>query len=185
MARDYKNAGSRKRGKGSGPAFSGWVGLGLGLTLGLALAAGVHLHHTTNPGVTLPEPAADGADGQAGDTPDRTRPRFDFYRLLPNYEVVIPEQDIEVAPSAQEEITDAGTYVLQAGSFRNAADADRLRARIALLGVESRIQTVTIDDEDTWHRVRVGPIRDIEQLNIIRERLAGDTIETLVIRVGD
>jgi hypothetical protein len=189
MARDYKNAGTRRRTAGSG--FPGWVGLSIGLTLGVALAAGVHLYHTggfkplDDPGVlNEDEQVADGGDAASDNEPKR--PRFDFYRMLPNYEVVIPEEDIAVTPAKEEAaITADGTYVLQAGSFRTAPDADRLRAQLALLGVESRVQTVTIDDTDTWHRVRIGPMRNLATLNEVRQRLANNEIEALVIRVGD
>lgn len=189
MARDYKNAGTRRRGVRTGSGFNGVAGLALGLTLGIALAAAVHLYHThpdrQQPLATEPAEAA----GTPTETPagtERARPRFDFYRMLPNYEVVIPEEDIAVTPAQEEEpVADSGNYVLQAGSFRSAADADRLRAQLALLGVESRVQTVTIDDADTWHRVRIGPIRDLGELNQVREKLARNDIEVLVIRVGD
>lgn len=185
MPRDYKHAGSKRRGGADG--FGGWAGLGVGLTLGMALAVGVHLYHV---GGAPPEPApAKKADEEAvaGEEKPRTPgPRFDFYRMLPNYEVVIPEEDIAVTPVPDEEqLRAAGNYVLQAGSFRNAGDADRLRAQLALLGVESRVQTVTIDDADTWHRVRIGPLRDLAELNRTRQRLAENDIEVLVIRVGD
>jgi cell division protein FtsN len=188
MARDYKHAGTRRRG-GKGSGFNGWTGLALGLTLGIALAAGVHLYHTQ------PAPPEDDTavverpaqpEAANGDAAQRPRPRFDFYRMLPNYEVVIPEEDIAVATTPErEQVASRGTYVLQAGSFRSAGDADRLRAQLAMLGVESRVQTVTIDDADTWHRVRIGPISDLAELNATRQRLARNRIEALVIRVGD
>lgn len=190
MARDYKNAGTRRRGSKVGTGFTGWVGLAIGLTLGIALAAGVHLYHT-HPDRDTDVAALDAEAVQATDTPgdtqqQRPRPRFDFYRMLPNYEVVIPEEDIAVTPTRDEQaVASAGNYVLQVGSFRSASDADRLRAQLALLGIESRVQTVTIDDADTWHRVRIGPIRDLSELNETRQKLARNRIEALVIRVGD
>ena len=52
-------------------------------------------------------------------------------------------------------------------------------------GIESRIQQVTID-EDTWHRVRIGPFDDLTQLDQMRRKLRDKHIEVLVIRVvGD
>lgn len=187
MARDYKHAGTRRRGGRSGAGLSGGAGLVIGLTIGVALAAGVHLYHTTerDPGsVVTVDP--DAAPGEEKATDERPRPRFDFYRMLPNYEVVLPEQE-DVASRADEPaaVEAAGVYVLQAGSFRKTDDADRLRAQLALLGIESRIQMVTIDDADTWHRVRIGPISDLADLQAMREKLAENSIEALVIRVGD
>jgi cell division protein FtsN len=99
--------------------------------------------------------------------------------------VVIPEKDKDVhrdlRPAPE---TRPGTYVLQAGSYRNFADADRIRAQLALQGVESKVQKVTVDT-DTWHRVRIGPITNLEQLNRIRTRLRQADVDALVIRVGD
>lgn len=189
MARDYKHAGTRRR-PAQQPPFSGWAGLTIGLTLGVALAVGVHLYHGDSRQSDDSRQSQIGShegDGNAdGGANARRQPRFDFYRMLPNYEVVIPEEDIAVTPTLdQEPVAGAGNYVLQAGSFRSAADADRLRAQLALLGVESRVQTVTIDDADTWHRVRIGPMRDLRELNAAREKLAQNQIEVLVIRVGD
>ncbi len=187
MARDYKNAGTRRRGGRSGAGLSGGAGLVIGLTLGVALAAGVHLYHTTErdsgPAETDEANAVPGTEAKPDDRP---RPRFDFYRMLPNYEVVIPEQeDVASTPDEPTAVEAAGVYVLQAGSFRKADDADRLRAQLALLGIESRIQMVTIDDADTWHRVRIGPISDLSDLQAMRQKLARNSIEVLVIRVGD
>jgi len=186
MARDYKNAGSKRR-KPPSAGFSGWVGLALGLTIGVALAATVHLYHSNKSAEVAGSAGVEAAAGQAAENEStRRRTRFDFYRMLPNYEVVIPEEDIAVTPPQETAtVSQTGTYVLQAGSFRSAADADRLRAQLALLGVESRIQTVTIDDADTWHRVRIGPLQDLGELNNVRRRLASNSIEALVIRVGD
>src|SRR5690606_11191817 len=118
--------------------------------------------------------------------PQDTTPQFDFYQMLPNFEVVIPEQDKDVRRSGEvASIEKPGTYVLQAGSFRSAADADRLRAQLALIGLESDVQTVTIDRDQTWHRVRIGPFTDLQRLDSARARLADNGIQALVIRIGD
>jgi cell division protein FtsN len=75
-------------------------------------------------------------------------------------------------------------YVLQAGSFSGFADADRMKARLALLGIVSRIQKVSID-EKTYHRVRIGPIDSLDQLNAMRQSLREARIEVMVIQVAD
>ena len=111
--------------------------------------------------------------------------RFDFYEMLPNFEVVIPEQEANVSRDThQEAVILPGIYVLQAGSFREFADADRRRAELALQGIESRIQRVTIDDK-TYHRVRIGPTDDLDELNRLRDRLQQANIDVLRIRLGD
>ena len=118
-------------------------------------------------------------------TPPRAKSRFDFYDELPKFEVVIPEQERDVRPdAAPAPVSEPGTYVLQAGSFRNVADADRVQATLAMQGIESRIQQVTID-EDTWHRVRIGPFDDLDRLEQTRKKLRDKHIEVLVIRVVD
>ena len=105
--------------------------------------------------------------------------------MLPNFEVIIPEQEAEVsADSRHETVERAGNYVLQAGSFARFADADRRRAQLALRGIESRIQRVSIDD-NTYHRVRIGPTRDLDELNMLRSRLREAKIDVLRIRIGD
>jgi cell division protein FtsN len=108
---------------------------------------------------------------------------FEFYDMLPKFEVVVPESGGE-KPVPDAQVNKPGAYILQAGSFRNYADADRVKALIALQGVESKIQKVTID-KDTWHRVRIGPIKNLEQLEETRSKLRAAQIDALVIRVGD
>src|SRR5262249_59350528 len=111
--------------------------------------------------------------------------QYDFYEMLPKYEVVIPEKDKDPRPNNQAgPVNKPGAYVLQAGSFRNHADADRVKALLALQGVESKIEKVSVD-KDTWHRVRVGPISNLDKLEETRSKLRQAQIDALVIRVGD
>jgi cell division protein FtsN len=74
--------------------------------------------------------------------------------------------------------------VLQAGSFTLHADADRRKAELAMHGIESSIQRVMIDDK-TYHRVRIGPTDDLDELNLLRSRLRTAQIDVLRIRLGD
>ena len=76
-----------------------------------------------------------------------------------------------------------GTYVLQVGSFRNPDEAERRRARLALLGLEARVQTIAIDGEATWHRVQVGPYDALDTLNDARVRLRENDIESMALKV--
>ena len=125
-----------------------------------------------------PEPEPDAAE-------EETEPRFTFYNMLPNFEVVVPEEEPDVSrDDAVEAIEESGTYVLQAGSFTDINDADRRRAELALLGIESRVQRISIDDR-TYHRVRIGPMNDLDQLNRIRGQLRHAQIDVLRIRLGD
>jgi cell division protein FtsN len=80
--------------------------------------------------------------------------------------VLIPEEEIRPpenkTPQGSEQ---AGKrYILQVGSFRNKQDAEKLKASVALLGLEASINQVTIDRE-RWHRVRIGPVDNRRELN--------------------
>ena len=128
------------------------------------------------PEVQAPEPVEEAAEEE---------PRFSFYRMLPNFEVIVPEEEPDVSrDTTVAAVEEPGTYVLQAGSFTDVDDADRRRAELALLGVESRVQRIMIDDR-TYHRVRIGPMRDLNELNQVRSRLRAADIDVLRIRLGD
>jgi cell division protein FtsN len=184
MARDYKNA-KRSTGKSSGT-----LNFFVGLALGLAVAVGVHVYdkHTFEKQRTA---RAESESDRKNEKPtpasqaEEPREQLDFYEMLPKFEVVVPEKDKDVqrnVPGAR--VEKPGAYILQAGSYRNFADADRARAMLALQGVESKVSKVTID-ADTWHRVRIGPTRDLKALEDTRRKLREAQIDAIVIRVGD
>lgn len=172
-----------------------------GLAIGLAVAFAVYVNDrnpsmtaataTPAPPATRPEPApAESNIDRNGETPpapaeEQAGSRFEFYDVLPKFEVVIPEQEPDVTRDvAPRAIVEPGQYVLQAGSFSRFEDADRRRAELALQGIESEIQRVAIDDQ-TFHRVRIGPTRDLDTLNDQRARLREANIDVLRIRLGD
>ncbi len=166
-------------------------GLGIGLAIALAIYMKDRAPVTEMQAVApAPPPSAlDNNNEVAAATPqEEENPperRFDFYHMLPNFEVIIPEQEPDVSQDQEAQAIDRpGIYVLQAGSFREYVDADRRRAQLALQGIESRIQRVSIDDK-TDHRVRIGPPRDLDELNILRSRLRQAKIDVLRIRLGD
>jgi cell division protein FtsN len=125
------------------------------------------------------------SDPEAGATANAGE-KYDFYEMLPNFEVVVPEKDKEVKRDlvATAKIERPGVYVLQAGSYRNEADADRVRAQLALQGIDAKVQRVAVD-ADVWHRVRIGPITKLDELNRLRKQLQAADVDALVIRVGD
>lgn len=176
------------------PEYPGWVWMLFGLSIGLSVAFAVYVKDR-GAGVlpdTRPQPASlqsalDDNDEAAApeSTPDSKTSRFTFYDMLPNFEVVIPEEEANVtADNEPKAVIEPGLYVLQAGSFSAYSDADRRRAQLALQGIESTIQRVTIDDK-TYHRVRIGPIDDLDKLNLLRSRLRAAQIDVLRIRLGD
>jgi cell division protein FtsN len=176
--------------------YPGWLWMLFGLSLGLSVAFAVYVKDrepdTPQPQAnTQPASMQDALDNN-GETVANNEPpaepaeeRFTFYKMLPNFEVIIPEQEPDVAADVEPQaVVEPGLYVLQAGSFSAYADADRRRAELGLHGIESQIQRVTIDDK-TYHRVRIGPTSDLDKLNILRSRLRSAQIDVLRIRLGD
>ena len=169
--------------------------LGIGLAAGVILTAGVFIyksdaHKAVEPDSPRPEPqqraSSPSSDSDAGSASSEGGERYDFYEMLPNFEVVVPEKDRDVKrdiPGAAR-IERPGVYVLQAGSYRNQADAERVSAQLKLQGIDAKVQRVAVDN-DVWHRVRVGPISDLAELNKVRKQLQAADVDGLVIRVGD
>ncbi len=107
----------------------------------------------------------------------KKEPKFNFYTILPELEVLIPES--ETRPPASPSNSTANStaksrtskpqhktqkrYILQVGSFQNLNDAKKLKANLAFLGLEAGIQHVTVNKQ-AWHRVRTGPYQDKQQL---------------------
>lgn len=160
-------------------SYPGWAYLLAGLTIGLFVAFLVYLHG-------LPEPervASRQPDGE------EKAPQFDFYKILPELEVVVPGLEVKgrrqqpKPPEPTVELATGEQFILQAGSFRQYEQADKLKASLALLGVEADIQKVTVDN-DTWHRVRIGPFTDRNELNGMRKRLQDNDITAITLKVS-
>ncbi len=122
---------------------------------------------------------------KAAPMPPPPKPRFDFYNLLPEMEVIVQDEEIQGAPSKEgvKRVEQPGTYLLQAGSFRNRTQADQLRAKLALLGLETDIQSVSVNSKQAWHRVRVGPFSNLQELNQARSLLKENGIDAILIRL--
>lgn len=123
------------------------------------------------------------ANAKEKSEPEQTaqKPKFDFYNLLPEMEVQIPEK--ELAAEREKKPSDNTVYYLQVGSFRRFEDADRMRAQLALLSIETQIQRITVNDAQTWHRVRAGPYTSAREMDKIRTRLRGESIDPIVLKV--
>lgn len=203
MARDYSTRRKpAKRGKGRAAAkpknqgLPGWIQMLVGLTMGLLVAAGVYIYYKPVESHPIgerplkqdaPEQDKQGADGLPPEEPSR----FAFYEMLPNYELVIQYEDEDEQPGettkpktaeTPKTVDEPGRYIIQAGSFQRFEDADKRKAKLALLGVESEIERITIDNAKTWYRVRIGPMQDIERVNELLGRLREEGIETLLMR---
>lgn len=116
----------------------------------------------------------------------KSSPKFDFYTLLPDREVVAP-------PSTQTPKTGSTTpvpapgkdeqFMIQTGSFRSAQEADHRRAELILLGLDAKIQKVELGPGEAWHRVQVGPFASASELDKAKTALANNHIEHIVLRL--
>jgi cell division protein FtsN len=123
---------------------------------------------------------------ESGVAPAKAPAKYDFYEMLPNSKVVVQAKDRDVKrdlPSGAK-IERPGVYMLQAGSYRNQADAERVRAHLATQGVHAKVQRMAWD-ADVWYRVRVGAISNLDELNKVRKQLQQAELDALVIRVRD
>lgn len=119
------------------------------------------------------EPVAK-TDGASEKAPE---PRFVFYELLKENEVSIkvdPESELAAAkPPKNVE------YIIQAGSFKNEKDADRLRAELILKNMEARVEKRMVG-EQAWHRVMVGPFKTRAMASKARSTLASMNVDTIM-----
>ncbi len=169
---------------------------GFGALAGVVLASAVFVyvgdkHHASHETADVPHPdphrkSPVDAEAESGTAGAPTAGKYDFYQMLPNFEVVVPEKEKDVKRDlpATAKIERPGIYVLQVGSYRNESDADRVRAQLSKEGVDAKVQRVAVDT-DVWHRVRIGPITKLEELNRLRKQLQAADVDAIVIRVGD
>lgn len=192
-----KGASRNTRASGQRRDVPGWVWLLLGLAIGVFAAFLWHLSELRKQGATRPATTAAATDSggaarrsdkaagsiqgkpQAGD-----ESRFEFYTLLPSQEVM-PDRSapatpppIPAAPAAEIR------YVLQAGSFKSEAEADRRRAAILMLGMPVKVVKVPVKPGETWYRVVVGPFTGKAAAQEARANLRNNGVDTLVLKQG-
>lgn len=198
-ARDYKSV------RRSGFDWQRWrelaIGLGLGLLVALVVYVSDHRAGETSleraPGArhapridaagaaaanALANSAGGGPHASSGSADGDTQ--YAFYDMLPKFEVVVPEKEHGSHVDAAARIERAGTYFLQVGSYRSETEAERVRAQLARQDISANVQRVALD-ADVWFRLRVGPLKDLGQLNRLRQQLQSADLEPLVIRVED
>jgi cell division protein FtsN len=189
--KDYKNR--RKGTKKTKPART-WLWLVAGVLLGVAgtlFAQFQELFSTEGVAqavrqVTRHDGAGTGSKATNKEPEKKSkRPRFEFYTMLPEMEVAVPEEELSAkgAGASRQAENDDVTYVLQVGSFRKLAQADRLKAELALIGMPATIQTVSIEGGSKWHRVRVGPFTNLQALNEARSELQSNGLKVMVLKV--
>lgn len=264
IARDYADRhprnGSRRKparsgarkppsrgGKGGKSGLPAWAWMVLGLSLGLVVAAVVYISRPAKP-MDLAPSTAEKNKPKAIELPPKEPSRFAFYEMLPSYEVVVPDEELNrpatkppprpapaVAPdgaaaptststttttpaatapaasvsapsagdpsaalqaalAAEERSRKAGSpsepaaakgerYLIQVASYRNRADADQQRAALALLGLSARVEQVTIDQTQTWYRVRLGPYADTQAAQAAQRTLQGQGLKGVVMKL--
>lgn len=187
------------------------IGILIGMVLGVGMAAGLAWFIAKSPSPFVQKeraisklpieiaPPAESSVGAASDVLQTTavsgvmgsKPRFEFYKVLTDKpeaterepaksadkQPAIKPRAVESRPLAADE-----PYFLQAGSFSKAGDAEKLKARLALLGFESNTQTATIPDKGVWHRVRLGPYKNADEMNQARNLLKQNGLEATPMR---
>ena len=208
MAKDYKYRAQGKSAKQGlstenpmrSPGFWKWM-----LITALSIAFVVFLVYllgkgSKNPGaipapqtISAPPPLKSGA-AESPTTrqkvkteaePEHKQPRFDFYTLLPEKEVVVP--DYEINTRAREERVGKAKethYIMQAGSFKSFKETDQLRAKLGLLGIESKVHKAKVGNV-IWYRVKIGPYARMSSVSAIKSRLRQNGIDVIVTETGE
>lgn len=191
-----RNPPPRKAPKSGAP---GWLLLTAGLMIGLFVAFLMYLwdHRAEPASVAAKANKAAAAATAETELPANTapnpadgpgeEPRFDFYTLLPNQEVLPSKKTSEAASQAATQVKpaeqgDRTPYVLQAGSFRSEREADRRRAEVLLLGLPVKTLKVTVKPGDDWYRVVVGPLKGKEAAQAARGSLRANGVDTLILK---
>ena len=191
MAKPRPRTAGRKRGASRGQRGShAWLWLFSGVLIGLGLAYYLFAKgYIPTPEIEQAQPSqinpsenseAGIAQGHEAKKVKPERPRYDFFTVLPEMEVVVAEEELKKSSNPASHALQQGedNYLLQVGSFRQSQDAEQLKARLALLGMTAKVQSVSVDG-NTWHRVRIGPVSGARQADDIRSRLAENGIESL------
>ncbi|MBL4827008.1 MAG: SPOR domain-containing protein [Spongiibacteraceae bacterium] len=160
-------------------AIPGWVWLFTGLVAGVFLSFLGYLSDI-KPDTSASTTAAKSNTDSSTIKPDSktSTTHFDFYTLLPEREMIVPTQREEPSTTKEQSVS----YILQAGSFRNNKDADRLRAKLILMGMNASVEEVTVKNGGLWHRVQVGPFHSRSKLSKTRNTLISEGIDTLLLK---
>lgn len=204
MAKDYKK--SRK--KRERPAlFGNLLAFVAGLSVGLLIAFFVLLRSQLPESVmSSPAPAAEAARNQPTNAAQEQKLTFDFYDVLSNRKLNISEwaakdedssadaatsQTQEQASAAQptqpgqaqQPENDVYGYVLQVGSFKDFNAADQVKAELALMGIFADVQRVMLNGQNTVHRVRLGPYKNMAEMEKMRARLEASQVEFILLEL--
>ncbi len=204
MSRDYKDRGAyaRRREAAKKPKKTGrWILIGIlvvgftGFLVYLRLTKPVESVAIEQPTIASSAGTTNTKQNQKKSTqPDKTAskpvpapapagPKFDFYTILPQAETIVPEHEIKTR--IREELsgkTRETRYILQAGSFRDFKDADKLKAELALMGIQSKIEKAKVG-EVIWHRVKLGPYAQLASIETIKTRLKKNGLDVMITEI--
>ena len=198
MARDYRSAEVFSPGTRPLPLWL-WLFAALAISGFVGLIYYLDQYEKAKTGIQTQSsaPAASQSESKQATESETKGTDFSFYKLLPNISVDVPgagtnttatkphadERKQPVLSNDKQSVTPAHSFVLQVGSFRDFNEADRLKARLAFLGIEVHIEKVTLNTNETWHRVRIGPLQSEREMNKIRGQLRSQQIEPIVLKV--
>ena len=199
MSRDYKPSPERTKRQNKGSPF--FSGLLVGFLLGVAasLAVVMYIKGGDSPFATQPdtkkpiaekiaEDARKSAEAESEKPADPSaegdKTRFDFYTILPGSESKVTTEELHIKDQQPQPIV-AYTYYLQVGAFQTSNEADNMKAKLALQGFEAVVQTATSPDKGVWHRVRVGPLNNLDEINKAKNDLAANGFKTDLIKVNN
>jgi cell division protein FtsN len=201
-------------------SWPAWIWLCLGVLLGLGLSALILIKDWApmlrkknlpqpNPEATAPKESEQAVAEDAGKKPAPPKKTYDFYSVLPEMEVVIPDAELSAKARAEQQrqqqqaaqtqsgaaanpaattaatptpAADAsGRYVLMAGSYAEARAADEAKAKLALLGIVAKVQSITINGK-TWNRVIVGPYSNASETESAKATLAENGVKAIPMK---
>lgn len=197
MSRDYKPSPERAKSSSKGSPFFSGLMVGVLLGVGASLAVVMYIKGGESPfsdsgnnkkplaaqiaedakkAAEVEQNQQSAADGQ-GDAA-----KFDFYTILPGSESKISTDDLNLKNEQSQPVAPP-SYYLQIGAFQTEAEADNMKAKLALQGFEAVVQTATIPDKGVWHRVRVGPLSSLDEINKTKNDLTANGFKTDLIKV--
>jgi len=200
MSRDYKPSPERSKRQNKGSPF--FSGLLVGFLLGVAtsLAVVMYIKGGKSPfaeqsvakrplAEKIAEDAKKSADATDKTSADTTadngdKTRFDFYTILPGSESKVTTEELNIKEQQPQPVVQY-TYYLQVGAFQTSEEADNMKAKLALQGFEAVVQTATIPDKGVWHRVRVGPLNNLDDINKAKNDLAANGFKADLIKVNN
>lgn len=176
------------------------MGMFVGLVLGIVIAAGVvwYLNRSTAPfgktapaeKIAKPVPVAPGAAPAPQDLPGKPgdKQRFEFYKILPGSQESAPAPNA-LPPEAKENAATtapaAESFYLQAGAFQKSAEAENMKAKLALIGIEANISQVDVADKGKMFRVRSGPYAKADEMNRVRNQMSQSGVQATVVKIKE